>query len=142
MIFCSMIEDFCFYFSHRTLHHPKIYSTIHKIHHENKVVFCLAAIHTHPVEYLMGNIFPMIFGPLLLWHRIHRASTFAWYFIRACETLDAHCGYSFPWSPFRLLPFQLDQDFHYYHHESNVGNYATFFTWWDTIFGTNNAFHK
>ena len=129
-----------FYFSHRTLHHPWLYPYIHKIHHENQVVFVLAAIHTHPIEYIFGNILPMIAGPALLWHRIHRASVFGWYFIRACETLDAHSGYAFPWSPFRLLPFQIESDYHYYHHDSNVGNYATFFSYWDIAFGTNKTY--
>ena len=105
VVFCMLIEDISFYFNHRLLHHPKIYPSIHKIHHENKVNWCLAAIHTHPLEYCFGNIVPMILGPALLWHRIHRASIFGWYFVRICETLECHSGYSFPFSPFRLLPF-------------------------------------
>lgn len=105
VIFCMIIEDVAFYFNHRLLHHPKLYPSIHKIHHENKVNYCLAAIHTHPVEYIVGNVFPMIIGPAILWHRMHRASCFGWYFVRICETLEAHSGYSFPFSPFRLLPF-------------------------------------
>ena len=35
MVFCMMIEDMTFYFSHRFLHLPGIYSIIHKIHHEH-----------------------------------------------------------------------------------------------------------
>lgn len=104
-IFCMIIEDFTFYISHRALHLPKIYPMIHKIHHENKVPYTLSAIHTHPLEYIFGNILPMMAGPTILFSRMHRASMFGWYFIRACETIDAHCGYTFPWSPFRLLPF-------------------------------------
>lgn len=114
---------------------------LHKIHHENKVVFCLSAIHTHPLDYIFGSIFPMMAGPIILNYRIHRAAAFGWYFIRALETLDAHCGYDFPFSPFRLLPGQIDGNYHYFHHETNVGNYATFFTMWDTIFGTNSEFY-
>ena len=142
IMFCMLIEDITFYFSHRLLHHPKIYPSIHKIHHENKVNFCLAAFHTHPIEYIFGNILPMVMGPAFLWHRIHRASVFGWYFVRIVETLECHSGYSFPFSPFRLLPFQLEADYHFFHHNSNVGNYATFFTWWDTVFGTNTEFYK
>lgn len=81
-------------------------------------------------------------GPAILGRRIHMATAFGWSVARSFETIDAHSGYSFPWSPFRLLPFQLDTRYHYFHHESNVGNYSTFFSWWDTIFGTNQAFYK
>ena len=137
-----MIEDIAFYFSHRFLHHPRVYPTIHKIHHENKVTWILAAVHTHPFEYAIGNIYPMIAGPLLLWHRMHRASAFGWYTVRIIESLEAHSGYSFPFSPFRLLPFQLDTSYHFFHHQDNTGCYSTFFTWWDTVFGTNTEYYK
>lgn len=140
--FCMMIEDITFYFSHRMLHHPRVYPSVHKIHHENKVNYCLASVHTHPIEYMLGNILPMMLGPGILWHRIHRAAIFGWYVVRMFETSEAHSGYSIPFSPFRLLPFQLEADYHFFHHETNVGNYATFFTWWDTVFGTNALFYK
>jgi sterol desaturase/sphingolipid hydroxylase (fatty acid hydroxylase superfamily) len=35
MLFCMMVEDCMFYFTHRTLHHPWLYPYVHKIHHEN-----------------------------------------------------------------------------------------------------------
>jgi sterol desaturase/sphingolipid hydroxylase (fatty acid hydroxylase superfamily) len=142
VIFCCMAEDVAFYFSHRALHTPWLYKTVHKVHHENAVVYCLSAIHAHPVEYLLGNIGPMFLGPILLGKRMHVLSVAGWFFVRSTETIDTHSGYAFPWSPYRIMPFQLDQDYHFFHHESNVGNYATFFTWWDTIFGTNKAFYK
>ena len=104
-LFCMIFEDASFYISHRLLHSSWLYPYIHKIHHENKVVYCLAAIHAHPIEYLFGNILPLSVGPIILGHRLHRAAMFGWFFIRGCETVDAHCGYDFPWSPFRLLPF-------------------------------------
>lgn len=105
LIFCCIAEDFAFYFSHRTLHTPALYKKIHKIHHENRVVYCLSAIHAHPIEYMFGNLGPLILGPLILGSRMHTISVFGWYFVRTSETIDSHCGYSFPWSPFRILPF-------------------------------------
>jgi sterol desaturase/sphingolipid hydroxylase (fatty acid hydroxylase superfamily) len=137
-----LIEDLIFYFSHRTLHTKYFYSSIHKIHHEMKTSFCLAALHAHPIEYIFGNVIPMMIGPAILGHRMHRVSMFGWYFIRILEGIDGHGGYNFPWSPFRILPFQPGPSYHFFHHLGNVGNYSSFFTWWDTIFGTNSVFHK
>ena len=138
----QFIEDLCFYFCHKALHSRYLYSLIHKVHHEVKEPYSLAVIHVHPVEYIIGNALPMMIGPVILYHRIHRASVFGWYFVRIAEGIDGHCGYSFPWSPFRLLPCQPEESYHHFHHVQNVGNYCSLFTLWDCIFGTNTAFHK
>lgn len=100
-----MTEDLAFFLSHKLLHTPALYEKIHKIHHENNIVFCLAAIHAHWIEYLLGNLVPLIVGPAILGQRIHRLSISGWFFVRVCKTIDAHSGYSFPWSPFKILPF-------------------------------------
>ena len=44
MIAIYLIFDFCFYFFHRLIHHPMLYSYIHKIHHST---FADIAISTH-----------------------------------------------------------------------------------------------
>lgn len=131
-----------FFVGHRILHLPWLYPSLHKIHHENKITYCLAALHAHPIEYLFFNVGPTMVGPMLLAHRMHRASMFGWYLFRSLESLDGHSGYAFPWSPFRLLPFCPEGDYHYFHHEQNVGNYASFFTWCDSVCGTNSVFYN
>lgn len=142
LMFCMVMEDFTFYIGHRVLHIPFLYKNVHKIHHEHKVTFCMAAIHAHPLEYAIANIIPVLVGPLILGPHIHRASVFGWYFMRGWESMEGHSGYGFCWSPFRLIPFSPDGDYHFFHHSANVGCYATFFTWWDTILGTNSVYYK
>lgn len=65
-----------------------------------------------------------------------------WYIIRTFETIDGHCGYEFSWSPYRLLPFSGSSEYHHYHHSHNIGNYSSFFYYWDTLCGTNKEFFK
>ena len=137
-----IVEDAFFYQSHRLLHSTWMYKSIHKIHHEIDITFSLAATHTHPVEYVIGNIIPMMVGPAILDYRMHRASMFGWFFIRIGEGIDGHCGYSFPWNPYRVLPGVVDDDYHFFHHFQNIGNYSSFFSLWDTVFGTNSEFYK
>jgi sterol desaturase/sphingolipid hydroxylase (fatty acid hydroxylase superfamily) len=140
--FCAMVEDTVFYMSHGVLHHPRLYPKIHKVHHEHRVTFCLTALHAHPLEFIFGNVVPVMIGPAVLGHRMHMAAMFGWYFVRSWESADGHCGYQFSWSPYRLLPWQTDGNFHFFHHEQNVGNYAGFFNCMDTVFGTNAAYNK
>lgn len=52
------------------------------------------------------------------------------------ETLEAHSGYEFPWSPLYFVPFSTGYNYHAYHHSANTGNYAIFFSIWDTVFDT------
>jgi sterol desaturase/sphingolipid hydroxylase (fatty acid hydroxylase superfamily) len=84
----------------------------------------------------------MMMGPAVLGVRMHRAAVFGWYFFRGWEAIDGHSGYEFTWSPFRLFPFTVDGDYHYYHHTHNNGNYCSFLRLWDTVFGTNQGFFK
>ena len=118
-----------------------IYQYIHKIHHEHKVSFASVVFHAHPIEYIFGNVLPTMMGPIVLGPRMHLAAMFGWYFLRGFETIDGHSGYSFSWSPFRLMPLAPEGNYHFYHHSENVGNYASFFTIWDNVFGTNTDFY-
>mmetsp|Transcript_15276 Transcript_15276/g.14836 ORF Transcript_15276/g.14836 Transcript_15276/m.14836 type:complete len:102 (-) Transcript_15276:78-383(-) len=64
-----------------------------------------------------------------------------WNVVRLLETIDGHCGYEFSWSPFRLIPFASSSQYHSFHHSHNVGNYSSFFSFWDTFYGTNKAYN-
>jgi sterol desaturase/sphingolipid hydroxylase (fatty acid hydroxylase superfamily) len=60
--------------------------------------------------------------------------------LRVVETVDAHSGFRFPFSPFSLLPFQGGSERHFFHHSHNVGSFGSFFNYWDRITGTDRAF--
>ena len=67
---------------------------------------------------------------------------FFWFIVRIYKTTLAHSGYGFPWDPFSILPIQQSADYHDFHHYHNLGNYATFTSIWDTLFGTNKAYYE
>jgi len=46
----------------------------------------------------------MIVGMKILGSKVHIATSVMWSIVRGMETVDAHSGYEFSWSPFRLLP--------------------------------------
>ena len=73
---------------------------------------------------------------------MHIISYSMWSIWRLGESIDAHSGYEFSWSPYRLIPFSSAAEYHEYHHSNSVGNYSTFFTFWDTIFGSNKEFYE
>ena len=116
IFFFMLCEDFTFYWTHRSLHWRVIYPYIHKWHHSYKTTVCIAVEHSHPIEYLYSSLLAVSAGPMLLGIHSHAITVLAWYVIHTCESIDGHCGYAFPWSPFRLVPFSAGGGFHDYHH--------------------------
>ena len=115
---------------------------MHKIHHKyNPTLFCAAAF-AHPLELTFGNILPSGVGVILLGKRMHMTTVIGWFMARGYESNEGHCGYEFSWSPFRFVPFATGYGYHAYHHLTSVGNYSSFFSIWDTIFGTNSSYEK
>ena len=142
LIICMMMEDFTFHCSHRFLHLKQIYPYVHKIHHEYNVTISISAQHAHPLEFVLGNMLPTAIGPLLLGKKMHISTLFTWYALRHFESIDGHTGYEFSFSPFRMLPMASDYGYHVYHHSHNIGNFSSFFTFWDTVFGSNKAYFE
>ena len=64
-----------------------------------------------------------------------------WYTIHALESVESHSGYDFSFSPYRCVPFGADYAYHAYHHSHNIGNYSSYFTVWDTVFGSNKVYY-
>eukprot|EP00347_Sterkiella_histriomuscorum_P001572 403371515 len=142
IIFCSLMEDLAFTFTHRIFHTPFFYKRFHKIHHQytNSVGIC--AEYCHPVEFVFGNAIPFTIPCLLLGGKMHAYTNMLWGAFRVANTVYGHSGYDFPFIFSELLPFNSTTSYHDYHHSANVGNYSGMFTFWDTIFEWNKDFYK
>jgi sterol desaturase/sphingolipid hydroxylase (fatty acid hydroxylase superfamily) len=138
-VFFMLVDDFSFYWSHRFLHWDKIYPYIHKIHHKHINSVSVASEYAHPIEFIFGNLLTSNLGPIILGRKTHLFTYLMWVVLRISETTDGHCGYEFSWSPYRLLPMSGSSEFHNYHHLSFKGNYSSFFTYLDRVFGTVNV---
>jgi sterol desaturase/sphingolipid hydroxylase (fatty acid hydroxylase superfamily) len=144
-IMCFMIiEDTSFYWLHRALHTKLLYSRIHKKHHEYSTTIAIASLYSHPLEYIFSNMLPTGLAYMVFGNRVHLATILIWFIIRVFETIDGHCGYEFSWSPYRLLPLSGSSEYHNFHHSHNSGSFSSFFTYWDTLCGTNKDYfvHK
>ena len=133
-----VIEDAGFYWTHRLLHLPFFYKRLHKFHHRYHQPIGIAAEYSHPLEYMLSNSIPLFIGPFLF--KSHIITFWTWVVIRLSEAVDGHCGYDFWFVPFRYFPFRPGANVHDYHHSHNVGNYASFFTFWDWICGTDMSY--
>lgn len=101
-----VIEEIGFYYSHRLVHHRKIYKHIHKKHHEWIAPIAVVAIYCHPFEHLLSNMLPLVLGPTIMGS--HVATTWLWYGLAIFNTLNTHSGYHFP-----FFPSPEGHDFHH-----------------------------
>ena len=63
--------------------------------------FGLTSEYAHPAEILFLG-FATFIGPALTGP--HLITLWLWLVLRVIETVEAHCGYHFPWSPSNFLP--------------------------------------
>lgn len=140
LVFCMLCEDLGFHQTHRLAHWAPLYPYLHKVHHAYSTSVSIAGEYFHPLDFLMGVLIPGSLGGMLLGKRMHFCSLLAWSLARSFEGVDGHSGYEFPWSPFRVLPLACSATYHDFHHSHNLGNYSSFFTFWDSLFGLNRPF--
>ncbi|CAN6890666.1 unnamed protein product [Brassica oleracea] len=142
ILFYFIIEDFVFYWGHRILHSKWLYKNVHSVHHEYATPFGLTSEYAHPAEILFLG-FATIVGPALTGP--HLITLWLWMVLRVLETVEAHCGYHFPWSLSNFLPLYGGADFHDYHHRllyTKSGNYSSTFVYMDWIFGTDKGYRR
>ncbi|XP_023227885.1 fatty acid hydroxylase domain-containing protein 2-like [Centruroides sculpturatus] len=132
LIIFLLLEEVAFYYSHRLLHHPKLYKYIHKRHHELISPFAIGALYCHPIEHIVSNGIPPYLGPIFMGS--HVSVMWMWFIICLITTLNAHSGYHFPFFP-------SPEAHNYHHHVKFNQNYGTLGIL-NFLHGTNKQFYK
>jgi sterol desaturase/sphingolipid hydroxylase (fatty acid hydroxylase superfamily) len=134
-----VVDDTYFYWTHRLLHHPRLFDRVHRVHHESVDPTPFTAFSFHPLEALVhgvGSLSILVVALTLPWH---------WTAFAAAGTLQmlfnviGHLGWEvYPrgWNRLPLLRWKTPTLHHYMHHQRVGGNYGLYFRWWDRICGT------
>lgn len=133
VIFFVYLDDFLFYWMHRTLHTKWLFRHVHNKHHRIRKPWAITGHYMHPVEFLLTAAV-MLVGPVLV--GAHLVTLWIWVVLRQWEAAEGHCGYDFPWTPTHFLPFNDGARHHDFHHAKVQGNYAGFLAWVDGVFST------
>lgn len=128
MLVMTVLDEFGLYYVHRLQHHPKLYSWVHKKHHEWPAPIAIVFVYSTVAEYLM-NAIPVSMGPLLL--NPHIVTLWSWYAFVHLRGLKNHSDYKFPW-----LPTNEEHDYH--HMASNACYGKTIYVDW--LHGTDKPF--
>jgi sterol desaturase/sphingolipid hydroxylase (fatty acid hydroxylase superfamily) len=132
-----VLHDAYFYWSHRLMHHPRLYRTFHHAHHLSLSPTPWAAYAFSPWEaFVQGGIGPLIVFTL----PVHPAAIGLFMIWQIAFNVFGHCGYEIFPQWFIRSPagwFLNSITHHTLHHEKFRANYGLYFNVWDRLMRTN-----
>lgn len=126
-----VLHDAWFYWTHRLMHHPKLFKIVHKVHHQSIDPSPFAAFSFHPLEAIVEAGAYVIFSFLF---PVHLVALFGWQLLQMVLNVIGHLGYEIYPKGFNthwLFKFKTPSTHHNLHHSKFGGNYGLYFTWWD-----------
>jgi Delta7-sterol 5-desaturase len=132
-------HDTWFYWTHRLMHRPWWFKTMHAVHHASRPPTAWAAMSFHPWEALTGAL---VIPVLVFLIPIHVASLATVLSIMTIMGVTNHMGWElFPrgvvHGPLgRLL---ITATHHQKHHDEYRGNYGLYFRFWDRLCSTDRG---
>eukprot|EP01095_Lingulamoeba_sp_RSL-Kostka_P017869 TRINITY_DN9558_c0_g1_i1.p1 TRINITY_DN9558_c0_g1~~TRINITY_DN9558_c0_g1_i1.p1 ORF type:complete len:511 (-),score=109.72 TRINITY_DN9558_c0_g1_i1:159-1691(-) len=134
VILCLVLFDFLYWAWHMAFHKWKFgYKHVHSVHHKYKSVFSWVTQFVHPVELIFTALFAALCPIILFCHPI---TNWVWLFVNIYVSIDAHCGFDFPWALHNILPGYGGSKAHDMHHQRPLTNFEPFFTYLDKLFNT------
>ena len=130
-----LIDDTWFYWTHRLLHHPRIYKYVHRVHHKSIDVNPFTSLSFHWAEaflltfwILPASLFCPMYLPALVALQL-------WGFL---DNIKSHLGYEFfpSWWNRSIGKIMTSSTHHNMHHSKFNGNYGVHFRIWDRLLGT------
>jgi lathosterol oxidase len=131
-----VMHDTYFYWTHRLMHHPKLFKVFHLVHHRSTNPSPWAAYAFHPLEAVVEV---GIFAVFLFTIPVHPFHLVGFFLFMIVYNVYGHLGYElYPrgfnqhWA-FRWLNTSVSHNMHHQHFKHNYGLY---FTCWDRWMGT------
>ncbi|MCG8311917.1 MAG: sterol desaturase family protein [Pseudomonadales bacterium] len=133
VVACLLFYDFCYYFMHRGMHHPKAMKFVHGIHHYARFPTSMESIYLHPAENIAGlgllMISISIFGPISV------EGFVITFLVYSTFNILVHTNLVFPHPAMKFFNFlAIKHDLHHGKHLNK--NYASLTPFWDLMFGT------
>ena len=132
-------HDSWFYWTHRLMHRPRIYKTMHAVHHASRDPTAWAAMSFHPLESISGAI---VIPLLVLLVPIHYGALLVVLTVMTVMGVTNHMGWEiFP----RWLvrgpagEWLITASHHQRHHEKYLCNFGLYFRAWDRFCGTDRG---
>ncbi len=132
----TFIHDTYFYWTHRLIHHPKVFKIVHLIHHKSTNPSPWAAYAFHPFEAIINA---GVFALILFTIPVHGFHLFLFFVLSLSYNVYGHLGYELYSKGFnkhwfgRWINTSVN---HNQHHKHFDGNFGLYFLFWDRWMGT------
>ncbi len=138
LLIMILFHDLYFYWTHRLLHHPRIYKYVHRVHHLSTNPSPWAAYSFHPWEALVqAAVLPIIVFTI----PVHPLAVFLFLVYMIIRNVLGHLGFElFPagFSRNKWWSWHTTSVHHNLHHQHFNSNYGLYFSWWDNLMGTTH----
>ena len=142
LVLIVVAHDAYFYWTHRWMHSPRLFSRVHRTHHQSVAPTPWTAYSFSIAEALLQAGFLPLF---LLLVPIHEGVLFIWMAHQIVRNVAGHSGVELEpkswlaswWG--RWLTTTLHHDMH---HQHGRYNYGLYFAWWDRWCGTEHPDYR
>lgn len=137
-VILAFLHETYFYWTHRWMHRPKIFSLIHRVHHDSRPPSAWAAFSFHPLE---AAIEALILPLLVMLVPVHFSVLALFLLFMTILGVINHLGYELYPAGFARGSFTrwwISATHHQMHHEKYNGNFGLYFTFWDRWMGTHH----
>ncbi len=131
-----LIHDTYFYWTHRLMHHPRIFKLFHLFHHKSTNPSPWAAFAFHPLEAIVEAGIVVVFLYTIPIMQIHLLLFFLFMML---YNVYGHLGWELYPKNFQrtIIGKWINTSVnHNQHHQYFKGNYGLYFLWWDRWMGT------
>lgn len=130
-----LIDDTWFYWTHRLLHHPRIYRYVHRVHHKSIDVNPFTSLSFHWAEAFLLTFWIL---PVSLFCPMYLPALVALQLWGFLDNIKSHLGYEFfpSWWNRSIGKIMTSSTHHNMHHSKFNGNYGVHFRIWDRLLGT------
>lgn len=131
-----IMHDTYFYFTHRLMHHKKLFRWFHLVHHQSTNPSPWAAYAFHPLEAIVEVGIVIIFAFTIPLHKTH---LLIFFLMMIVYNVYGHLGYElYPkgFSRSAIGKWINTSVNHNQHHQYFKGNYGLYFLFWDRMLGT------
>ena len=134
-----LAHDTWFYWTHRAMHHPRLFKAFHRFHHRTVTPTAWTAYSFAVPEAALSFLFMPVFFAIL---PTPKPVVFAFLAIMILRNAMGHAGlelHARGWASHPLLKWISTTTHHDLHHAGSFNqNFGFYFTWWDKLMDTEH----